>query len=81
MSRPGHVLVYGGRGALGRTLVTFFKSKNYRIVSVDLMANEEADENLLVDPNATWTQQEESVIEDVQRAGFGVYVFLTGVWY
>ena len=57
----GHILVYGGRGALGRTLVSFFKAKGFWVLSVDLVSSEEADANVVVDPNASWTEQETAV--------------------
>ena len=63
----GHVLVYGGRGALGRTLVDFFKNKNFWVLSIDLVASDEADANVVVDPKASWTEQEETVSEWVSE--------------
>ncbi|XP_065187670.1 dihydropteridine reductase-like [Sycon ciliatum] len=59
----GRALVYGGKGALGSTIVSFLRSKNWWVVSVDLFANEEADSNVLVNPEASWTSQETEILE------------------
>ena len=55
------VLIYGGRGGLGTVLVSHFKSKGWWVCSVDLAANDEANENVLVNPNDDWCTQEASV--------------------
>ncbi|KAI8336372.1 hypothetical protein BC941DRAFT_429044 [Chlamydoabsidia padenii] len=39
--------IYGGAGGLGRSLVTYFKSKGFRIINIDLVENKEADVNSL----------------------------------
>lgn len=59
------VIVYGGKGALGATVVSYFKSKNWWVASVDLFANEEAHGNVLVNPNVSWTEQESEVVQGV----------------
>ena len=41
-------LIMGGNGALGKAMVNTFKAKNWKILSVDLHKNDEADENLLI---------------------------------
>ena len=51
------VLIYGGRGALGSTLVSHFKSCGWWVCSVDLVASDDADANIIVDPKADWTTQ------------------------
>ena len=43
------VLVYGGAGALGKAIVTAFKSKGATVESVDFSANSEASVNHTVD--------------------------------
>ncbi len=42
-------LIVGGSGALGRSVVTVFKSKGWRRLNIDLAPNTEADLNLLLD--------------------------------
>ena len=51
------VLIYGGRGGLGNVLVSHFKSHGWWVLSVDLAANDAADANVTVDPNADWVKQ------------------------
>lgn len=57
------VLVYGGSGALGDTLVSYFKNKNYWIVSIDLKDNSNANENILVDANKNLVDQEVQIVD------------------
>ena len=40
--------MYGGKGALGSTLVNHFKSKNWWVCSIDLTENPAADVNIVV---------------------------------
>ncbi|ORX52061.1 NAD(P)-binding protein [Hesseltinella vesiculosa] len=49
--------VYGGAGALGRALVTFFKNKGYFIINIDLVENTEANSNALVNIDQSLEQQ------------------------
>jgi len=61
------VVIYGGRGGLGSTLVKHFKSKGWWVCSIDLAANDEADANVLVNPKDDWLVQELTVAEAVQK--------------
>ncbi|XP_069140669.1 dihydropteridine reductase-like [Argopecten irradians] len=61
----GRVLVYGGKGALGSACVSFFKTKNYWVGSIDLAPNEQADANILVKVDATWKDQESQVLGEM----------------
>jgi len=63
----GRVVVYGGCGALGSTVVNLFKQNSYRVLNVDMKANEAADENILVTGDS-WTLQEEAVCAAVATA-------------
>jgi len=58
-------IVYGGRGGLGCAIVQHFKAKGWWVCSVDINSNEEADINILVDPNTNWTEQEAFVCKNV----------------
>ncbi|KAI8100167.1 uncharacterized protein BX664DRAFT_323051 [Halteromyces radiatus] len=49
--------VYGGAGALGRSLVSYFKNKGFRVVSIDLVENKEADANTITDVNHSLEEQ------------------------
>jgi len=64
MSYAGRILVYGGRGALGTTVVTVFKNASYWVCNVDMKENVSADHNILVS-GSTWIEQEEGVCADV----------------
>jgi len=59
------VLIYGGTGALGATLVNHFKSKNYWVSSIDLRSSEEAHASIVVDINADLSQQLASIDKDL----------------
>lgn len=52
----GRVLVYGGRGALGSTVVSVFKQASYWVLNIDLKESDQADHNIIVSGD-TWTQQ------------------------
>ncbi|KIH43912.1 hypothetical protein ANCDUO_26075, partial [Ancylostoma duodenale] len=41
----GKVIVYGGRGALGSTVVDHFKKNDFWTLSIDMAANEAANAN------------------------------------
>lgn len=63
----GRVVVYGGRGALGSTVVNLFKKSSFWVINIDMKENEAADKNILVSGD-TWTQQEENVCGEVASA-------------
>jgi len=54
-------IIYGGRGGLGCVIVKHFKQKGWWVCSIDINANDEADTNILVNPNDTWLEQEKHV--------------------
>lgn len=64
---PNRVVIYGGRGGLGSTLVKSFKSKGWWVCSIDLAANDEADVNVLVNPKDEWLTQESVVTQAIQK--------------
>ncbi|XP_068181456.1 quinoid dihydropteridine reductase a [Antennarius striatus] len=59
------VIVYGGKGALGSKCVQYFKSKGWWVASIDINANEEANENVLVKMSESFTEQAGQVTTDV----------------
>ncbi|CAJ0570369.1 unnamed protein product, partial [Mesorhabditis spiculigera] len=73
------VLVYGGRGALGGSIVDHFKAKNATVVNVDLHANEKADENIALDLSQDWTAQEAAVLAKLDGHFDGVFC-VAGGW-
>ncbi|KAI1716993.1 short chain dehydrogenase domain-containing protein [Ditylenchus destructor] len=64
----GRVLVYGGKGALGAAVVDYFKSKNAWVLNVDMVKNDSADANILVDPTNCWIEQESRVLKGVEQS-------------
>ncbi|XP_028314767.1 quinoid dihydropteridine reductase a [Gouania willdenowi] len=67
MSSSQRVIVYGGRGALGSKCVQYFKSKGWWVASVDIAANDEANENVLVKMSESFTDQAGQVTADVAQ--------------
>ncbi|XP_014783539.1 dihydropteridine reductase isoform X1 [Octopus bimaculoides] len=59
MAVQGRILVYGGKGALGSTCVSYFKSKNFWVGSVDRIDNDEAHFNVQVTGSTLHEQNEE----------------------
>lgn len=51
------VLIYGGKGALGSHLVQFFKNKGFHVGSIDFVANESADYNILLQNSLNLEEQ------------------------
>uniref|UniRef100_A0A8D3CH77 Dihydropteridine reductase n=1 Tax=Scophthalmus maximus TaxID=52904 RepID=A0A8D3CH77_SCOMX len=51
------VIVYGGRGALGSKCVQHFKSRGWWVACIDMAANEEANENVIVKMSECFTEQ------------------------
>lgn len=43
-------LILGGNGALGRSLVRAMKQGGWNVVSIDLQSNNEADSNIIFNP-------------------------------
>ncbi|XP_044740372.1 dihydropteridine reductase [Chrysoperla carnea] len=60
------VLIYGGKGALGATVVKHFKSNNFWVGSIDLAQNPDADENIIVERNDSLEDQESKVISAIK---------------
>jgi len=65
------VIVYGGKGALGSTLVHHFKSKAWWVCSIDLTENTEADANVVVDSKGDLQEQAKQVKDDVEKVANG----------
>jgi len=55
-------LIYGGRGALGNACVSFFRDKGYRVISVDFVANEDAECNVVLTAALAWNDQSRKVL-------------------
>ncbi|KAG7517571.1 dihydropteridine reductase [Solea senegalensis] len=61
------VIVYGGRGALGSKCVEHFKSKGWWVACIDMAANDEANENVIVKMSESFTEQAGQVTTDVAQ--------------
>lgn len=61
----GRVFIYGGKGALGSTCVSKFKSKKWWVGSIDMKANDQADANVIVKPNSNWQEQEVDIMQQI----------------
>ncbi|KAK1122841.1 hypothetical protein K0M31_009284 [Melipona bicolor] len=61
----GRVFVYGGKGALGSTCVSKFKSKNWWVGCIDMKANDQADANVIVKTDSNWQEQEADILQQV----------------
>lgn len=59
------VIVYGGKGALGSRIVQHFRSQGWWVASIDMVANEEADENVIVQMSESFTEQAGQVTTEV----------------
>jgi len=84
MSRAGRVIVYGGKGGLGSSLVTHFKTNHFWVLSIGKTANDEADANCIVDAFDSWTEQEAQVLSAVESAAgdekFDAILCVAGGW-
>ena len=65
---PGKVVVYGGKGGLGVTVVDTFRAAGYKVISVDIVENSAADFNVLVSLDNNWVEQEAQVCQGVGAA-------------
>ncbi|XP_033222112.1 dihydropteridine reductase [Belonocnema kinseyi] len=63
----GRVFVYGGKGALGSACVSLFKSNKWWVGSIDMKSNEEADGNVIVKSDQSWTEQQEDILAQVTK--------------
>ena len=64
----GKVIVYGGSGGLGVSVVDTFKAAGYWVLSVDIVEQPSADHNVVVSLDESWTGQEVQVTEGVGAA-------------
>lgn len=61
-----NVLVYGAKGALGSTVLAHFKQHGYRVIAVDLVANEQGDSNIILNASDSWSDQASQVKSQLQ---------------
>jgi dihydropteridine reductase len=68
----GAVVVIGGAGALGRSIIESFKAASRLVVSVDFNPNDQADENVII------TNADESV--NINTANVSRVICVAGSW-
>ncbi|CAF0814985.1 unnamed protein product [Adineta ricciae] len=62
------IIIYGGRGALGDCLVRYFRSKDFKVTSIDLKQNEQADVNVTLADVQDLEKQAEFIKEKLQSS-------------
>ncbi|GAB5592888.1 hypothetical protein Unana1_07788 [Umbelopsis nana] len=63
-----NIVVYGGAGALGRHLVSKFTSNNWTVTSIDLVKNDSAKHNVLLNIDDSLEEQSKAALEGVSKA-------------
>ncbi|GBC00678.1 hypothetical protein RclHR1_03940004 [Rhizophagus clarus] len=58
------VVVFGGSGSLGRSLITLFNKNNWEVTSIGTRANDEATHNIVVSNDESLEVQGKKVIQD-----------------
>ncbi|XP_025410326.1 dihydropteridine reductase [Sipha flava] len=61
----GKVLVYGGKGALGSTCISFLSAQKYWVGSIDLQQNDNANANVIVKRDASLLEQESDILKEL----------------
>jgi len=76
-----HVLVYGGNGALGKSIVDIFQKKGWNSTSVDFSENNNAKNNILLS-GAGWSEDTDEVRVHLQKKCqlYDVIVNAAGGW-
>ncbi|KAK9767106.1 hypothetical protein K7432_003335 [Basidiobolus ranarum] len=67
MSATSNVIVYGGSGALGSSVVKFFKQMNWSVISIDLVPNEFADNSITLTTEESFETQGFKVLSEVEK--------------
>ena len=75
------LLVVGGSGALGKSVVSAFKKINWNVTNIDVVNNQDADSNLLVDPLINIGQENSSkIIPLLKDKKFNSIICTAGGW-
>lgn len=81
MASPAkRVLVYGGKGALGQSLIRFFNNKSWATVSIDRALNNDASFSVVVPGDMPWRQQVKAVEEQVAQHKYDAVICVAGGW-
>lgn len=60
------IIVYGGRGALGKEICKYFKGKGVYVISMDLADNPDANLSIVLPRDGTIAQQEAAALQGMQ---------------
>ncbi|ELR16129.1 dihydropteridine reductase [Acanthamoeba castellanii str. Neff] len=76
------VLVYGGAGQLGGTVVSHFKQAGYTTYSVDFRPNEDAHHNFVLSPDVRTKENTAKVVKGLkdQNATLDAVICVAGGW-
>jgi len=66
-----HVLVYGGAGQLGATVVKEFKDKGWVTHCIDFRKNDESDNNVVLSPTDSTKDNVAKVVHDLKEKKVG----------
>ncbi|KAI9152418.1 hypothetical protein H9P43_009209 [Blastocladiella emersonii ATCC 22665] len=79
-----HALVYGGAGALGRTIVAHFRGLNWKVTSIDRRENPDATHSITLrdeEAGATWDKHAKTVASAVKPlGGVDALICVAGGW-
>lgn len=76
-----HVLVVGGNGALGKSIVEKAQQYNRKAISVDYKMNEAADINILLDASLSWDKAYQNAIQELSSIeNISTVVNAAGSW-
>ncbi|KAL6043061.1 Dihydropteridine reductase [Balamuthia mandrillaris] len=81
-SAKKQVLVYGGAGQLGATVVTEFKQRGCTVFVADFRTNPEADHNVVLSPDSSNKENTARVVEELKKlnAELSAVICVAGGW-
>jgi len=80
-SKAPRLLVWGGNGALGKSIIQAFKGKQWETVSVDYKENNEASKNIVLSTNKSWKENALDASTGLEAEGkFAMMVNTAGAW-
>lgn len=76
------ILVYGGAGALGSSVISTFKQRGWDTVNVDFKSNSNATQDILLSPGKSWVDNTRIVMEHLEtpEGGLQSVVNAAGGW-
>jgi len=74
------LLVWGGNGSLGQSVIKLFKEKEWDTVSVDYTQNTEAATNIVLGKNKSWKENALDTSSQLGKVQFSMMVNTAGAW-